>query len=142
MINGRLRGIILRTRGQKGKALSSSTSSKVESTEDRLKAECHKALMTMCISIAQQQNVKNPEHILNAATLLAMSQQLPRTKEEVMALDGVTEIKWKNIKGEQFLLLTQEYASNVEALSTSSVVFKSLYFVFGSSGKELSLIHI
>ena len=136
VINGRLSGIILQTRGQKGKAVSSSTSSKVESTEDRLKAECHKALLTMRVSIAQQQNVKNPEHILNAATLLAMSQQLPKTKEEVMALDGVTEIKWKNINGEQFLLLTREYASKIEALATSSAVSKSPYFESGSSGKE------
>ena len=129
VINGRIHGIILRTRGQKKKAVTSSTSNKVESTEDRLKKECHKALQTMRLSVAQQQNVSNPENILSAATLLAMSKLLPKTKEDMMTLDGVTETKWKKFNGEQFLQLTVEYASKVEALATSTTVSKkSPYF--------------
>ena len=137
VINGRMNGFILRTRGQKKKILSSSASSKAESTEDRLKAECHKALLTLRLSIAQQHNVKNPEHILNAATVLTMSKQLPKTKEEMMVIDGITEAKWKNVNGEQFVQLTLEYANKIEALpQTSAAVSKSPYFEAGTNGKE------
>lgn len=134
VITGRISGIILRTRGQKKKILSSGSSSKVESSEDRLKAECHKALLTIRLSIAHQQKVNNPENVLTATTLLAMSKRLPKTKEEMMMLDGVTEAKWKNFKGEQFLELTKEYASKVDAQATSTLGSKrSPYF---ESGKE------
>lgn len=136
VISGRINGIILRTRGHKKKVVSSSTSSKIESTEDRLKAECHKALLTMRLSIAQERHINNPEHVLTAATLLAMSKQLPKKKEEMMALDGVTETRWKNFGGEQFLQLTLEYASKIEALASSTSVSKSPYFQPEGGGKE------
>ena len=136
VINGRISGIILRTRGNKKKVVSSNTSNKTESTEDRLKAECHKALLTMRLSVAQQMRISNPEHVVTATTLLAMSKQLPKTKEEMMALDGVTETRWKNFNGNQFLQLTVEYASKVSALATSTSVSKSPYFQSGTSGKE------
>ena len=134
VLNGRITGIILQTRTQKKKVYSSGASSMAESSQDCLKAECHKKLLTLRLSIAQQQDAKNPEHIFNAATVLAMSQQLPQTKEEMMRIDGVTEAKWKNCNCEQFLQLTVEYANKVEASAqTSTAVSKSPYF---DAGKE------
>ena len=85
--------------------------STAKTVQDHLKAECHKALLTLRLSIAQQEDAKSPEHIFNAATLLAMSRILPRTKEEMMQINGVTEAKWKNCQCEEFLKLTSEYAS-------------------------------
>ena len=129
VINGRISGIILRTRGTKQKVVSSGASTKVQSVEDRLKAECHKALMTMRVSIAQEHCVTNPENVLTTTSLIAMSKQLPKTKEEMMQLDGVTESKWRNYNVEQFLHLTVEYASKVEAATTKTAVSrKSPYF--------------
>ena len=134
VLSRRITGIILQTRTQKKKVFSSGASNMAESAQDRLKAECHKALLTLRRSIAEQQDAKNPEHIFNAASVLAMSQQLPRTKEEMMKIDGVTEAKWKNYDGEQFLNLTVEYANKVEASTkTSSASSKSPYF---ETGKE------
>ena len=84
VLNGRITGIVLQTRTQKKKVYSSGASSLAESSQDHLKAECHKKLLTLRLSIAHQQDAKNPEHIFNAATLLAMSQQLPQTKDEII----------------------------------------------------------
>jgi bloom syndrome protein len=134
VLNGRITGIILQTRTQRKKVFSSGSSSTAESTQDRLKAECHKKLLTLRLDIAQQQNAKNPEHVFNAATVLAMSQQLPCSKEEIMKIDGVTEAKWKKCNCEQFLKLTVEYANKVEAsVQSSTAVSKSPYF---DTGKE------
>ena len=138
VINGKITGIILQTRGQKKKVLSSGASSTADSVQDHFKAECHKALLTLRLSIAQQHDVKNPEHIFNTATILAMSNQLPRTREEMIKIDGVTESKWKNFNCEQFLKLTVEYATKVEASTTqtSTTVSKSPYFESETNGKE------
>lgn len=137
VICGRICGIILKTRGQRRKTVLAGTSSSTNSTEDRLKAECHKALLTLRLSIAQKQkNSKNPEHIFTVATVMAMSQQLPRTKDEMMLIDGITEAKWKNFDGEQFLKLTLEYANKLDTTAAQTHPAKSPYFDSGSDGKE------
>ena len=79
------------------------------SEEDRLKEECYQELKRLRARIALDTG-KNPEVIVAVTTLQDMAQKLPASKSDMLNIQGMTEAKWKNSRGEEFLKLTGEYA--------------------------------
>ena len=117
-----------------------STSSFVDKTKatttehEKLKEECYNALNALRTRIASQQGKKNPEVVLAVTTLRELSQRLPTSKEEMMSIQGMTEAKWKNCCGKEFLDITSRYAGSVAMLPPSP---KTTSPFFEGSNKQL-----
>ena len=108
---------------------------KATTTEhDKLKEECYMALNALRTRIASDQGMKNPEVVLAVTTLRELSQQLPTSKEEMMSIQGMTEAKWKNCRGKEFLDITSQYAGSVAMLPPSP---KTTSPFFEGSNKQL-----
>ena len=88
-----------------------------DTKEDQLKAECYKALCRLRLDIANRHKLKNPEYILASASLQAMSRLLPTTKEELLVVEGYTEVQWNRFEGEEFLKITREFSQEVAKLA-------------------------
>lgn len=118
IISGRITEIILKVKGQRSSASTSRSSmSEPDSREDQLKSECYKALCRLRLAVANKFQLKNPEYILTSASLLTMSKLLPTTKEEMLSVEGYTEVRWGRFEGEEFLKITREYAQEVSKVS-------------------------
>ena len=115
-LSGSMGRIVLQIRGKLAVATTSKRVETGTSKEDQAREDCYKALLRLRITFAQKFKMKNPEHIFGTATLREMSRVLPSTKEQMMKVVGVTEVKWKNFEGEEFLKITTEY-SNVKSRS-------------------------
>ena len=112
----------------KGGSTSSTSTTMALSREDTLKAKCLKELSVLRLKVTTELKMKNPEYVVSS---VAMSSQLPTSKEQMLNLEGYTEIKWDRFQGEQFLKVTREYASQVDKLhppSSSSTTTTSCYF--------------
>ena len=105
--------IVLKIKGKAAASCSSKTSTESVSIEGKLKSECYSALLKLRMSVAQQFKMKNPESVLSTATLQAMSKQLPKTKEEMINIEGMSEVRWKNFDAVQFLEITQQFAAKM-----------------------------
>ena len=62
------------------------------------------------------ENKKDPEVVLVVTTLRELSQRLP-TSKEMISIQGMTEAKWKNCCGKEFLDITFHYAGFVAMLT-------------------------
>lgn len=114
VLGGRIKEIILRVKGHKGSTSASKSTAKVLDTrEDQLKAECYKALCSLRLSVASKYKMKNPEYIVSTASLQAMTKQLPTSKDELLGVEGYTEVRWSRFDGEEFLKITQEYSQEI-----------------------------
>ena len=91
-----------------------------QTEEDALKEKCYIALDELRKKIASDQYKANPEVIFTVATLRDLSQQLPTSKLEMMSIQGMTEAKWKNCCGDEFLKITSEYAGIIALLPAHS----------------------
>lgn len=101
--------ILLKVKSKSSSARSSNVTG--PSTEDdRLREECYQELKGLRTTLASELG-KNPEVIMAVTTLQDMSQKLPITKEEMLNVQGMTEAKWKNSRGEEFLKVTLKYSS-------------------------------
>ncbi len=103
VLTGRAGSFRLQIRGKAGAVSSSKDSGKSSSREDQVREQCYKSLLCVRISAAQQYKLKNPENVLSTTTLREMSRTLPTTREQMMNVVGVTEVKWRNFNGEDFL---------------------------------------
>lgn len=118
VLSGRIAGIILRVRGRKGASTTSQSTTNVSDTrEDQLKAECYKALCSLRLSVAGKHKMNNPEYIISSASLQAMMKVLPTSKEELLGVEGYTEVRWSRFDGEEFLKITQEYSREIGMVS-------------------------
>ena len=89
----------------------------IASEEDCLREKCYQSLNELRMQIAKDQGRTNPEVVLSVTVLREMAQVLPTTQQEMLSVPGLTEAKWKNCRGEDFLKITCQYASQVSALS-------------------------
>ena len=89
----------------------------VASEEDCLREKCYQSLNELRMQIAKEQGRANPEVILSVTVLREMAQVLPTTQQEMLSVPGLTEAKWKNCRGEDFLKITCQYASQLSILS-------------------------
>ena len=118
VLSGKISDIILKVKRQKARNTTSKYGPTVSDTkEDQLKAECYKALCRLRLDIANKHKLKNPEYILASASLQAMSRLLPTTKEELLAVEGYTEVRWNRFDGEEFLKITREFSQEVAKLA-------------------------
>lgn len=113
VLGGRITGIILKLKGGSASSSATKTTAKTVSKNESLKNECYKALSMLRLSVTTKLNMKNPEYIISTASLQAMSELLPTTKEELLSIEGYTEVKWDKFNGEEFLKVTKEYADEV-----------------------------
>ena len=111
--NGKITGIILKVKGNGKTSSASKTSTKSMSKEDKLKADCYKALNRKRISVSMKHKMKNPEYVISSTSLRAMSNILPTSKEEMLSIEGYTEVRWMKYDGEEFLSVIQEYAREI-----------------------------
>ena len=120
VLGGRIKGIILKVKGRKGSASASkSATASSDTREDRLKAECYKALCSLRLSVAGKYKIKNPEYVVSNASLQNMMKLLPTSKEELLGVEGYTKLRWNKFEGEEFLKITQEYAQEIGKVSSS-----------------------
>ena len=129
VLSGRMGRIVLNIRGKVAASASSKSIRKSESMEDKVKGECYAALMKLRISVAMKFRMKNPENVFSTETLQEMSQKLPTSRDQMLAVVGVTAAKWKNMDVEQFLKITQEYAARLSARVANSREEQSPYWV-------------
>ena len=108
-LSGRTERFVLPIRGKVAVTTASKSTEAGSSKEDQVREECYQALLRLRITWAQKFKMKNPEHIFSTATLREMSRVLPSTKEQMMRVVGVTEVKWKNFDGDEFLKITTEF---------------------------------
>ena len=119
VVSGKSGKITLRIRGKVRASSSAADSNQTQSREDGVREECYKALLSLRIRVAQQCKLNNPESVFSTETLREMSQQLPTSREEMLKVVGVTNVKLKNLSGEEFLKITQDYASHVSTASST-----------------------
>ena len=134
VFQGRYGKVLLQLRG-KGGGSSNTRKSSATSAKDKLKEECYQALNCLRLSIASELN-RNPEAVMSVATLREMSVRLPTTHSEMMNVTGMTEVRWNNYRGEDFLKLTSEFAARSTSLPTSPTT--SPYFDQPSSSSSSS----
>ena len=132
VFQGRYGKVLLQLRG-KGGGSSNTRKSSATSAKDKLKEECYQALNCLRLSIASELN-RNPEAVMSVATLREMSVRLPTTHSEMMNVTGMTEVRWNNYRGEDFLKLTSEFAARSTSLPTSPTT--SPYFDQPSSSSS------
>lgn len=138
VLSGRISGIVLKVKGS-GKAVSGSeTTATTLSKEDRLKAECLKALHTLRLSVTMQRKLKNPEYVVSSAALQGMADALPTSKEEMLNVEGYTALKWDRFDGQEFLKVTTEYAGEMANVNQGGQT--SAYFKGTESSKSRPLI--
>jgi bloom syndrome protein len=128
VLSNRISGIELKVKGSGKTALGSETTSTALSREDRLKAECVKALRALRLSVTTQLQLKNPEYVMSSAALQGMADALPTSKEEMLNVEGYTELKWDRYEGEEFLKVTKEYADELAKLHPHGDGVTSAYF--------------
>ena len=92
--------------------------------EEDLTEECYQALLQLRGQVAQTCNVQNPVHVFSTETLREMAQSLPSTVEEMMSIVGMTDVKWRNFKGEQFLAVTKDFAGKAAMETSESPYWK------------------
>ena len=122
VLNGRIDGIILKTKGSGASSGSKATTNKA-SKEDTLRLECYKKLNSLRMDLVAKYKITNPEYIISSSSLQAMVDILPTNKSEMLSIEGYTEVKWDRFEGEKFLKITEQYA--VEALKKSPYFTKS-----------------
>ena len=120
VLTGTAGKITLRIRGKAHVASTSANSKQTQSKEDLVREECYKALLNVRIRVAQQFKMNNPESVFSTETLREMSRQLPTTQEQMLRVVGVTSVKLKNLNGDDFLKVTQRFASQLSTMDTSS----------------------
>ena len=118
VLNGSYGTILLKV---KNKAVTAGTSNIIGSSceGEKLKEECYQELKKLRTSIAVD-NGRNPEVIIAITTLQDMAQKLPRNKTEMLTVQGMTEAKWKNSNGQDFLAVTYKYSVNLEQQSNNN----------------------
>ena len=116
VLSGRVSGIVLRVKGSGAAATGGEATSTALSREDKLKAECLKALHALRLSVTVQHKLKNPEYVVSSAALQGMADALPVGKEDMLNVEGYTELKWDRYEGEEFLKVTKEYADEMAKL--------------------------
>ena len=129
VFEGRYGKVLLQLRGKRG-SNSDARDSSSASAKDKLREECYQALNCLRLSIAGELK-RNPEAVMSVATLREMSVCLPTTQGEMMSVIGMTEVRWNNYRGEEFLKLTFEFAARSASLPTSPTT--SPYFEQSSS---------
>eukprot|EP00731_Ephydatia_muelleri_P016671 Em0009g1095a len=92
--------------------------------EEDLMEECYQALLLLRGQVAQTSKVQNPAHVFTTETLREMAQSLPSSEEDMMAIVGMTGVKWRNFKGEEFLKVTKEFARKAALESSESPYWK------------------
>lgn len=120
VISGRTGKITLRIRGKSRTNSSASDSKPTQTKEDKIREECYKMLLIVRIRVAQQFKMNNPESVFSTETLRQMSQQLPTTPDQMLKVVGVTNVKLKNLNGEEFLKVTRDFASHLPVSNTHS----------------------
>ena len=130
VLSGRISNIVLKVRGKAGGV--TGAAGKSASNEDPRQKACYAALLRERMGVAKELQVKNPEHVFSAATLRAMSQLLPCSREAMLGLEGVTESKWRNFHGERFLVVTRGHAA---AGQTAEEDTRSQYWEGGASSE-------
>ena len=120
VLSGKAGKITLRIRGKGHVASTSADSKKTQSREDLVREECYKALLNVRIRVAQQFKMNNPESVFSTETLREMSRQLPTTQQQMLRVVGVTSVKLKNLSGDDFLRVTQGFASRLSTTLDSS----------------------
>ena len=120
VLSGRAGKITLRIRGRARATSSAADSTPTQSKEEKTKEECYKALLAVRIRVAQQFKMNNPESVFSTETLRQMSQQLPTTQEQMLRVVGVTSVKMKNLNGNDFLQVTQDFALHLPKSDTRS----------------------
>ena len=128
VLNGRITGIIMNIKGRAAKTGNAGGVDKGQSREDQLKEECYGALQRLRATTSSQLKLKNPETLVSSLALQEMSRSLPTSKEEMMAVNGVTESNWKKMDGEKFLDITREFAAKVASVLDEQPKGKSPYF--------------
>ena len=131
VLRGKYGSVLLRLRG-KGGGTTSSRNPACTSARDNLKEECYHALNCLRLSIAGELKM-NPEAVMSVGTLREMSTQLPTSQREMMGVTGMTEMRWRNNRGEEFLKLTSEFAARLSSLPTSPTISSSPYFDLSST---------
>lgn len=116
VLSGRISGIVLRVKGSGVAAAGAEATSTALSREDKLKAECLKALYALRLRVTVQHKLKNPEYVVSSAALQGMADALPVSKEDMLNVEGYTELKWDRYEGEEFLKVTKEYAGEMAKL--------------------------
>lgn len=138
VLSGKVTGIILKVKGTGTTSTSSKTAPQAMSREEVLKTECLKALYALRLSVTTRLKLQNPEYILPSASLKAMSEQLPTTKQDMLNVEGYTEIKWNLFEGQEFLKVTKEYAEEMVKLHEHAGAedHQSAYFKGTTKEKE------
>ena len=134
VLRGKYGTVLLRLRG-KGGGTNTSRNTACTSARDKLREECYHALNCLRLSIAGELK-RNPEAVMSVGTLREMSARLPTSQGEMMGVTGMTEMRWRNNRGEEFLKLTSEFASRLTSLPPSPTVSSSPYFEQHQSSKE------
>ena len=86
--------------------------------EEDLTEDCYQALLQLRGRVAQTCKVQNPVNVFTTETLREMAQSLPGTEEDMMAIVGMTDVKWRNFEGEKFLEVTREFGKKAAALES------------------------
>ncbi len=128
VLSGKITGIIMNIKGKASKGGSKGGVDKGQTKEEQLKAECYSALQRQRTVTASRLMLKNPETLVSSLALQEMSQNVPTNKDEMMAVNGVTESNWKRMNGEQFLEITCEYAAKIASVQSEASKGKSSYF--------------
>lgn len=136
VLSGRISGIVLKVKGS-GKAVSGSEATSIAlSREDKLKGECLKALRALRLSVTMEHKLKNPEYVVSSAALQGMADALPTGKEEMLNVEGYTELKWDRYEGEEFLKVTKEYAEELAKLHPCSGGGETSAYFKGTEGNK------
>jgi bloom syndrome protein len=90
--------------------------------EEKLKENCYNELVELRKKVAVEQGKTNPEVVLTSITLRELAQLLPASKETMMSVQGITEAKWKNCCGNNFLGITSKYAGLISQLPNNDAV--------------------
>ncbi len=128
VLGGKITGMILNIKGKSSNGGSNGRVDKGQTREEQLKNECYADLQRQRGVTAAGLMLKNPETLISSLALQEMSQNLPTSKDEMMAVNGVTESNWRRMKGEQFLTITTEFAAKVASVQSESSKGKSPYF--------------
>ena len=67
-----------------------------------LQQQCHSQLDEKRREIARRNGLLSPEYILTSLTIVQLSVYMPSNREEMLNIDGVTEIKFEQF-GDDFL---------------------------------------
>ena len=71
-----------------------------------LQQECHSQLDKKRIEIASRNGLISPEYILTSLTIGQLSVKMPTSRDEMLSIDGVTELKFEQF-GDEFLVVSK-----------------------------------